>query len=156
MVGRQVQKRSQESFAMEKLVLIIHSLAALIIIGLVLLQQGKGAAAGASFGAGASQTVFGSEGSGNFFTRATWTIAFIFFATSFGLAVIAKNQSKVATQGLVVPAVQQAPVSDVPSTSVVPTSDVPAATPAAAVPSEVPAVENQTAPVDAAQPEEKK
>lgn len=138
---------------MEKLVLIIHSLAALVIIGLVLLQQGKGAAAGASFGAGASQTVFGSEGSGNFFTRATWTIAFLFFATSFGLAVIAKNHSKVATQGLVVPAVQQAPVSDVPATSTVPAaSDVPAA----ATPSDIPAVENQAAPAAADKPEEKK
>ena len=90
---------------MEKLVLIIHSLAALAIIGLILLQQGKGAAAGASFGGGASQTVFGSEGSGNFFTRATWIIATVFFCTSFGLAIIAKNHSKVATQGLVVPAI---------------------------------------------------
>lgn len=134
---------------MEKLVLIIHSLAALVIIGLVLLQQGKGAAAGASFGAGASQTVFGSEGSGNFFTRATWIIAFVFFATSFGLAVIAKNHSKVATQGIVVPAAQQAPASDVPATSTVPASDVPAAT----APSDVPAVQ---APADAAQVEEKK
>lgn len=142
---------------MEKLVLIIHSLAALVIIGLVLLQQGKGAAAGASFGAGASQTVFGSEGSGNFFTRATWIIAFLFFATSFGLAVIAKSHSKVATQGLVVPAVQQAPASDVPAASTAPASDVPAT-----APSDVPAVENQAAPADAAtqpsaaQPEDKK
>ncbi len=141
---------------MEKFVLIIHSLAALVIIGLVLLQQGKGAAAGASFGAGASQTVFGSEGSGNFFTRATWTIAFLFFATSFGLAVIAKNHSKVATQGLVVPAVQQAPLSDVPATSTAPASDVPGATAAPATQSDVPALENQAAPADAAQPEEKK
>lgn len=134
---------------MEKLVLIIHSLAALVIIGLVLLQQGKGAAAGASFGAGASQTVFGSEGSGNFFTRATWIIAFVFFATSFGLAVIAKNHSKVATQGIVVPATQQAPASEVPATSTAPASDVPAAT----TPSDVPAAQ---APTDAAQVEEKK
>lgn len=113
---------------MEKLVLIIHSLAALAIIGLILLQQGKGAAAGASFGAGASQTVFGSEGSGNFFTRATWIIATIFFCTSFGLAIIAKNHSKVATQGLVVPAAVQQ--QEVPSASDVPASDVPAAAPA--------------------------
>ena len=109
---------------MEKLVLIIHSLAALAIIGLILLQQGKGAAAGASFGGGASQTVFGSEGSGNFFTRATWIIATVFFCTSFGLAIIAKNHSKVATQGLVIPAVQQ---QEVPSASDVPASEVPSA-----------------------------
>lgn len=131
---------------MEKFVLIIHSLAALVIIGLVLLQQGKGAAAGASFGAGASQTVFGSEGSGNFFTRATWTIAFIFFVTSFGLAVIAKNHSKVATQGMVVPAVQQAPVSDIPAASA-PASDVPSVSPEA---SDVPAADVQSESVDAA------
>ena len=122
---------------MEKLVLIVHSLAALAIIGLILLQQGKGAAAGASFGGGASQTVFGSEGSGNFFTRATWIIATLFFCTSFGLAVIAKNHSKVATQGLVVPAAQQ---QEVPSASDVPDSEVPAT----AV-SDVPAVEAEAA-----------
>ena len=136
---------------MEKLVLIIHSLAALAIIGLILLQQGKGAAAGASFGGGASQTVFGSEGSGNFFTRATWIIATVFFCTSFGLAIIAKNHSKVATQGLVVPAAQQ---QEVPSTSDVPASEVP---PAAT--SDVPALQTEAAPASvdtAAQPEEKK
>lgn len=134
---------------MEKLVLIVHSLAALAIIGLILLQQGKGAAAGASFGGGASQTVFGSEGSGNFFTRATWVIATIFFCTSFGLAIIAKNHSKVATQGLVIPAVQQ----EVPSASDVPASEVPAAT------SDIPAAQIESAPAStdaAAQPEEKK
>jgi len=136
---------------MEKLVLIIHSLAALAIIGLILLQQGKGAAAGASFGAGASQTVFGSEGSGNFFTRATWIIATVFFCTSFGLAVIAKNHSKVATQGLVVPAAQQ---QEVPSTSGVPASEVPAA-----ANSDVPAVQSEAVPASndtVVQPEEKK
>ncbi len=106
---------------MDKLVLIFHALAGLVIILLVLLQQGKGAAMGASFGSGASQTVFGSEGSGNFFTRATWTVAALFFCTSFGLAIIAKNHAKIETQGLIIPAVQQ----EIPvSTS---TSDVPAA-----------------------------
>lgn len=81
---------------MEKLVLVIHVLSALAIIVLILLQQGKGAAAGASFGAGASQTVFGSEGSGSFFTRATALFAVVFFCTSFGLAIIAKNSSPLA------------------------------------------------------------
>ena len=134
---------------MEKLVLIIHSLAALAIIGLILLQQGKGAAAGASFGGGASQTVFGSEGSGNFFTRATWIIATVFFCTSFGLAIIAKNHSKVATQGLVIPAGLQ---QEVPSASDVPASDVPAA-----ATSDVPAALEQATPADTLeQPEEKK
>lgn len=116
---------------MDKLVLIFHALAGLIIILLVLLQQGKGAAAGASFGAGASQTVFGSEGSGNFFTRATWTVAALFFCTSFGLAIIAKNHAQVESQGLIIPAVQQevpvgTPVTDVPAATNT-ESDIPAA-----------------------------
>ena len=54
---------------MEMLIVVVHVIAALAIIGLVLLQQGKGADAGAAFGSGASQTVFGSSGSGNFLTR---------------------------------------------------------------------------------------
>ncbi|MEC7551134.1 MAG: preprotein translocase subunit SecG, partial [Pseudomonadota bacterium] len=60
---------------------------------LVLLQQGKGADAGASFGAGASQTVFGSSGSGNFLVRATTVAATLFFVTSLLLAVFAGNRS---------------------------------------------------------------
>jgi preprotein translocase subunit SecG len=81
---------------MEKMILVIHVLTALSIIGLILVQQGKGAEAGASFGAGASQTVFGGEGSGNFFTRATAVLATLFFITSFGLAVVAKNNSELS------------------------------------------------------------
>lgn len=99
---------------MEKLVLIVHILTALVIIVLILLQQGKGAAAGASFGSGASQTVFGSEGSGSFFTRATAVFATLFFCTSFGLAVIAKNNST-AVDGIPMPVeVEQLQQSDIP------------------------------------------
>jgi preprotein translocase subunit SecG len=77
----------------EQLILVVHLLVALSIIGLIMLQQGKGADMGASFGAGASQTLFGSGGSGNVLTRATaWMVA-LFFATSFGLAVIAKDKT---------------------------------------------------------------
>lgn len=79
---------------MEKLVLIVHILTALSIIALILLQQGKGAEAGASFGAGASQTVFGSQGSGNFFSRLTAVMATVFFVTSLGLAMLASNSNK--------------------------------------------------------------
>lgn len=81
---------------MEKIVLAVHILTALAIIALILLQQGKGAVAGASFGSGASQTVFGSQGSGGFFTRMTAIFAVVFFATSFGLAIIAKNKAGVS------------------------------------------------------------
>lgn len=66
--------------------LISHTLVALLIIVLVLLQRGKGADAGAAFGAGASGTVFGSRGSGSFFSRATAVLATVFFATSLTLA----------------------------------------------------------------------
>ena len=78
---------------MEQLILIVHVLAAVAIIGLILIQQGKGADMGASFGAGASQTLFGSSGSGNVLTKSTTILVALFFATSFGLAVVAKNKA---------------------------------------------------------------
>ena len=71
--------------------LISHTIIALVIIVLVLLQRGKGADAGAAFGAGASGTVFGSRGSGSFFSRATAVLATIFFATSLTLAYFASQ-----------------------------------------------------------------
>lgn len=78
---------------MESIVIVVHVVAALAIIGLILIQQGKGADAGASFGAGASQTVFGASGSGNALTRGTAIFATLFFATSFGLAIFAKDKA---------------------------------------------------------------
>ncbi|MDB3856143.1 preprotein translocase subunit SecG [Halieaceae bacterium] len=78
---------------MEQLILVVHLLVALAIIGLIMLQQGKGADMGASFGAGSSQTLFGSEGSGNALTKATTLLAVLFFASSMALAIVAKTQS---------------------------------------------------------------
>lgn len=117
---------------MEKLVLFLQTSSALVIIVLIMLQQGKGAAAGASFGAGASQTVFGSDGGGNFFTRLTAIFATIFFVTSLGLAMLAKQHSQVSAQSLPTPAsssVPAAPASDVPVQTAPASSDVPATTP---------------------------
>jgi preprotein translocase subunit SecG len=74
-------------------VLIIHTLIALAIIGLVLLQRGKGAEAGAAFGAGASGTVFGARGSGSFFSRVTAILATAFFATSLTLAFLSSQRA---------------------------------------------------------------
>lgn len=74
-------------------VLIIHTLIALAIIGLVLLQRGKGAEAGAAFGAGASGTVFGARGTTSFFSRATAILATAFFATSLTLAYLSSQRS---------------------------------------------------------------
>ena len=82
---------------MENIILIIHFIIAILIIGFVLIQQGKGAEAGASFGAGASQTVFGSSGSWNFFSKITAVLATLFFVTSVILAVYAKNKVVVET-----------------------------------------------------------
>lgn len=78
---------------MEKLVLVIHVLAALGVIGLVLLQHGKGADMGASFGGGASGSIFGVSGSSNFLSRATAIFVVIFFATSLTLAYMASHKS---------------------------------------------------------------
>jgi len=86
---------------MESLILIVHVLLAVSVIALVLLQQGKGADMGASFGSGASQTVFGSSGSGNFMTRTTAVLAAFFFVTSFALAIVAKDKSLIdANEGI--------------------------------------------------------
>ena len=79
---------------MEKITLVVHILLAFGVIGLVMIQQGKGADAGASFGGGSSQTVFGGQGSGNFLSRMTAIFATIFFVTSMVLAVIASNKAK--------------------------------------------------------------
>ena len=68
-------------------------ISALATIALVLLQQGKGADAGASFGGGASQTVFGSIGAGGFLVKLTAGLGAIFFATSLSLAVVAKQKA---------------------------------------------------------------
>ena len=115
---------------MDQIILVIHLLGALAIIGLILLQQGKGADMGASFGAGASQTLFGSTGSGNALTKATAWLAVLFFATSFGLALLAKQRSApVDDLGLEIPPVVQQQVLDPALDSDVPVveNDAPAA-----------------------------
>ncbi len=76
---------------METVILIVHVLAAVGVIALVLLQQGKGADMGAAFGSGASSTVFGSQGSSSFITRATAILATVFFVTSLSLAVFSSR-----------------------------------------------------------------
>ena len=76
----------------QKIILIIHTLIALSIIALVLLQRGKGADAGAGFGAGASGTVFGARGSGSFFSRMTAVMATAFFISSLTLAYLSSQR----------------------------------------------------------------
>ena len=87
----------------ETIILVLHVLAALAIIGLVLIQHGKGADMGSGFGSGASATVFGSGGAGNFLSKSTSAIAIAFFLTSFGLAYFAKSKS-VSARDIGIPA----------------------------------------------------
>ena len=79
---------------MDIVVHVVPVLAALGLIGLVLIQHGKGADACASFGGGGSQSVFGSAGSANFLTRATAMLAVVFFITSMGLAWMARQEAE--------------------------------------------------------------
>lgn len=79
---------------MYQFILLIHVFAAVFIVALVLVQQGKGATMGAAFGSGASQTVFGSRGSGSFLFRLTIGLAAVFFATSMLLNAVATHAYK--------------------------------------------------------------
>ena len=78
---------------LQTMVLIAHTVIALLIIVLVLMQRGKGADAGAAFGSGASGTVFGARGSSNFFSRTTAILAAVFFVSSLSLAYISMQQT---------------------------------------------------------------
>lgn len=78
---------------LETLFLVIHVFSALTLVGLVLIQQGAGADAGAAFGGGASQTLFGSQGAGSFLTRLTTAMAITFFATSLSLAYFSSHDT---------------------------------------------------------------
>ncbi len=96
---------------LETVIIIVHLVVAIGVVGFVLIQQGKGADAGASFGGGASGTVFGSQGSTNFLSRFTAILAAVFFATSLGLAFYAKDRANTITQlGLPDPAVLEVKV----------------------------------------------
>jgi preprotein translocase subunit SecG len=105
---------------LQTMVLVAHVGIALLIIGLVLLQRGKGADAGTGFGAGASGTVFGARGSATFFSRMTGVLATLFFATSLALAYLATQQSAPtsllesapAPQTTTPPAPESPPLSD--------------------------------------------
>ena len=79
---------------MQHILLVIHTLVALLLIVLVLVQQGKGAEAGASFGAGASGSMFGSKGATPFLVKVTTVLAVMFFATSLSLTYLGSRSSQ--------------------------------------------------------------
>lgn len=116
---------------LETVVTVVHLLAAAGVVGLVLVQHGKGADAGASFGAGASATVFGSQGSASFLSRLTAVLATIFFCTSLALGFFASQKAgMMGESGL--PQQSAVEVMSKPAESVAPagtaaSSDVPAA-----------------------------
>ncbi len=79
---------------METVLVVIHLLLAIGLVGLVLIQHGKGADMGAAFGSGASATVFGSAGASNFLSRTTAVLAALFFLTSLALAWFAMQKGE--------------------------------------------------------------
>lgn len=127
---------------LEKLIIVVHLLTAISVIGLILLQQGKGADMGASFGSGSSQTVFGAGGGGNVLTHATAILAALFLATSLGLTVYAKQKANVVNDPdipvveAVGPAAGSEVSGDVPAAAV---PDASSAAPSAAEGGDVPA-----------------
>lgn len=107
---------------MQLLVVIVHFLTGLALIGLVLIQQGKGAEMGASFGSGGANTVFGSSGGMSFFAKVTGGLAALFFVTSLTLSVMARHAPAVSVASdlpFEIPAqlpaeLQTAPIGDIP------------------------------------------
>ncbi|MCX7117803.1 MAG: preprotein translocase subunit SecG [Legionellales bacterium] len=83
---------------MYQLILVLHVFIATVVIGLVLIQHGKGADIGAAFGSGASNTVFGSQGTGSFLFKLTGGLALAFFVTSLSLSSIIASQYQKANQ----------------------------------------------------------
>ena len=121
------------------LVLIVQLLSALAIIGLVLVQHGKGADMGASFGSGASGSLFGATGSANFLSRSTAVAATLFFGCTLGLAFLANGNPSAASGAdnaldrapVVAPAPAASGAAAIPGAVVAPAVTAPAAASAA-------------------------
>jgi preprotein translocase subunit SecG len=101
---------------METLVLVIHVLSALALVGLVLLQHGKGADVGAAFGSGASGSLFGASGSANFLSRTTAVLALVFFVTSLGLTYFSSRKTEGRGVMAAPPAQEQSLPAQIPPT----------------------------------------
>lgn len=160
---------------MYQVIIVIHVLLGLGVIGLVLMQQGKGADAGAAFGTGSAGSVFGAQGAASFLSRSTAILATLFFATSLGLAVVnghkdtakdimstpANDSGLPAVEGVKTP--EAMPPVAAPDTQVTPA--LPAVTPSAGQPVdtaikadtavETPKPVEATKPVEQAKPAEK-
>ena len=106
------------------LFIVAHVLIALAIIGLVLLQHGKGADMGSGFGGGSSSSLFGATGSANFLSRATAALATVFFLTSLGLAYLASDKPR-SEAGTVMDTVKPpaAPATEIPQPAALPPAE---------------------------------
>ena len=105
---------------MHTLLIVIHVLICILMVGAILLQSGKGAEIGASFG-GSSQTVFGSRGPANFLSKFTVAVAAVFMMTSLGLAILAKEQAFSSTViDLKKKETSQSPPETIPTTPTTP------------------------------------
>lgn len=113
-------------------VIVLHVLIALAIIGLVLLQHGKGADMGSGFGGGSSASLFGATGSANFLSRTTAVLATIFFLSSLGLAYFATNRPKAGAGVLDAVKTEQPAAAEVPQPAAAPkpAAEAPKAAPA--------------------------
>jgi len=109
---------------MNTILVVVHLFLAIALVGLILIQHGKGADAGAAFGSGASSTVFGSRGSANFLSRTTGVLALLFFITSMALAAVALKDSR-KQESLMEGAVDVGAPIVMPETDV-PGTDIPA------------------------------
>lgn len=98
---------------MYQVILVIHVLVAIVLIGLVLIQHGKGADIGAAFGAGASNTLFGSQGTGSFLFKLTGGLALTFFVTSLLLSYLVSVQYH-QTEQIAAPQQTKVPASSIP------------------------------------------
>ncbi|MCO8043838.1 preprotein translocase subunit SecG [Acinetobacter bohemicus] len=105
---------------MQTFVLVVHIILAILMIVLILVQHGKGADAGASFGGGGAATIFGASGSGNFLTRLTAVFTALFFVTSITLAIFAKKQTTDAYSLSSVQSVPAAPAQPVETSPTAP------------------------------------
>lgn len=134
----------------QTLLLVLQVIVSISLIGFILIQHGKGADAGAAFGSGASSTVFGSRGSGNFMTRVTTILAIVFLANSLLLGYLSTQAVTAPTSLLedepafVLPQLDEEPATDVPVDD--DTSDVPVDMPQN-IQEEVPA-DTSSAPMD--------
>ena len=104
------------------IIVIIQVVTALTIIGLVLMQHGKGADMGAAFGSGASGSLFGATGSSNFLSKMTGVAAGVFFATTLALAYF--GSTRTASTNSVTDTMTTAPAAAVPGAAVPPTAPV--------------------------------